>query len=324
MIETFPRIAHDRYRLPCLRRHQPGGRDKPAAEAKCGKCHAPLFSGHPTALTDQNFAKHVTRNSIPVVVDFWAEWCGPCKTMAPEFEKAAKALEPQVRFAKLDTEAAQQSGCPVEHPLDPHHDSVPRRPRSGPAIGRHAGRPHHPVGARGAQGLTPNLAHARSRTASSRARSLIVAAAAFVAARTDVIPRPYNPLVPIDLADPPNLVTGTKLWLMEDDPAACIAALQASNAVFRIVPPHTQTFQPGCELADTVLVSKLSHASIEPEEMRCDIALRLYLLERHDIQPLARRHFGKEVAELLDFGSYSCRNIRRVQPHERTCHRQRL
>ena len=85
--------------------------DKPAAEAKCGKCHESLFSGHPTALTDGNFAKHVTRNSIPLVVDFWAEWCGPCKTMAPEFEKAAKALEPQVRFAKLDTEAAQQSAA---------------------------------------------------------------------------------------------------------------------------------------------------------------------------------------------------------------------
>jgi thioredoxin 2 len=85
--------------------------DKPAAEAKCGKCHEPLFSGHPTALTDQTFAKHITRNSIPVVVDFWADWCGPCKVMAPEFEKAAKALEPQVRFAKLDTEAARQSAA---------------------------------------------------------------------------------------------------------------------------------------------------------------------------------------------------------------------
>ncbi len=85
--------------------------EKPAAEAKCGKCREPLFSGHPTALTDQNFARHVSRNSIPVVVDFWAEWCGPCKMMGPEFEKAAKALEPQVRFAKLDTEAAQQSAA---------------------------------------------------------------------------------------------------------------------------------------------------------------------------------------------------------------------
>lgn len=81
--------------------------DKPAHEAKCGKCHALLFDGRPVALTDENFAKHIARNSIPVVVDFWADWCGPCKSMAPEFHKAADVLEPNVRFAKLDTEAAQ-------------------------------------------------------------------------------------------------------------------------------------------------------------------------------------------------------------------------
>lgn len=81
--------------------------ERPARQAKCGKCRAPLFDGHPVALTEENFAKHITRNSIPVVVDFWAGWCGPCKTMAPEFHKAAGVLEPNVRFAKLDTEAAQ-------------------------------------------------------------------------------------------------------------------------------------------------------------------------------------------------------------------------
>ncbi len=81
--------------------------EKSVAEAKCGKCHASLFDGHPVALDSRAFAKHVGRSSIPVVVDFWAAWCGPCKTMAPEFEKAAAAMEPRVRFAKLDTEAAQ-------------------------------------------------------------------------------------------------------------------------------------------------------------------------------------------------------------------------
>lgn len=80
---------------------------KPTTEARCGKCHQPLFSGTPAELTAANFDKMITRNGIPVVVDFWAEWCGPCKMMAPEFKKAAQALEPTVRFAKLDTEAAQ-------------------------------------------------------------------------------------------------------------------------------------------------------------------------------------------------------------------------
>ncbi|WP_373503104.1 thioredoxin TrxC [Aestuariivirga sp.] len=81
--------------------------EKPAAAAKCGKCQAALFDGHPVAVDARAFGKHLSRNSIPVVVDFWAEWCGPCKMMAPEFQKAAQALEPAVRFAKLDTEAAQ-------------------------------------------------------------------------------------------------------------------------------------------------------------------------------------------------------------------------
>ena len=81
--------------------------EKPADQARCGKCRAPLFSGEPVELTGPSFEKHLSRNSIPVVVDFWADWCGPCKMMAPEFRKAAQAMEPHVRFAKLDTEAAQ-------------------------------------------------------------------------------------------------------------------------------------------------------------------------------------------------------------------------
>lgn len=74
-------------------------------EPKCGKCAAALLEGKPLALGEESFDKFLARTGLPVLVDFWATWCAPCRSMAPAFEQAARSLRIEVRLAKVDTEA---------------------------------------------------------------------------------------------------------------------------------------------------------------------------------------------------------------------------
>ncbi|NPU13599.1 thioredoxin TrxC [Bradyrhizobium sp. 83002] len=100
MSETFQLVCGQCGQINRL----PAGRAP--TQGKCGKCHAPLFSGHPIEVDQAAFERHVAYSDLPLLVDVWAPWCGPCRAMAPMFARAAQELEPRVQLLKLNSDEA--------------------------------------------------------------------------------------------------------------------------------------------------------------------------------------------------------------------------
>ena len=106
----------------------------------CGRCGQPLLDGQPVELSDANFDQVVERSDLPVVVDFWAPWCGPCRQMAPQFEQAARTLKGRALLVKVNSDDNPRTAVALRHPQHPHAGEAAARPRGGARGRRAAGR----------------------------------------------------------------------------------------------------------------------------------------------------------------------------------------
>jgi hypothetical protein len=139
---------------------------------------------------------------------------------------------------------------------------------------------------------------------------VLLAALAYPASRFGVFewPREYDPFVVPDLRAKPGFLTSWQMKLVDAEPRNCIAAFAIAGSPMTLKP--TQGAGTSCKVSGAVTLGRLSTARLNPEDTRCAIAARLYMWERHLMQPAAQRILGEPITEILHFGSYSCRTIR--------------
>ncbi len=132
-----------------------------------------------------------------------------------------------------------------------------------------------------------------------------------VSLRLITLPAHYDPFTPPDLRESPSWFRTLKLKNLDRDPEACLQSIRQTGIANTLLPDSSRG--PDCYLEDTLTLDRLSLAKIKPEQTRCNIAARLYLWERHVVQPAAQKYFGQGVKEITHFGSYSCRTIARSE-----------
>ncbi len=127
--------------------------------------------------------------------------------------------------------------------------------------------------------------------------------------RLITLPPHYDPFTPPDLRESPSWFRNLKLKNLDLNPQACLQSIKQTGIADTLLPDSGHG--PDCFLEDTLMLERMSFAKIKPEQTRCNIAARLYLWERHVVQPAAQKYFGQGVKEITHFGSYSCRTIAR-------------